>query len=158
MGEANRFRGLAYYKEFGRLITTETTDEVVNLVFIDIEHSKDIVDMYVERLLLNFPVCFIIHFCNFRVPIDCTRDKIKHSKVRYVACVSHEKSGLIYSTDMGLGQIYLTNMKNGESTVITHTINGTNILKHASGIAAEPSGKVLEETYNNFCLFFISRK
>ena len=43
-GEANRFRGLAFYKEFGRLITTETTDEVVNLVFIDIEHSRDIVD------------------------------------------------------------------------------------------------------------------
>ena len=43
-GEASRFRGLAYYKEFGRVITTETTDEVVNLVFIDVEHTRDIVD------------------------------------------------------------------------------------------------------------------
>ena len=44
-GEAKRFRGLAFYKEFGRLITTETTDDVVNLVFIDVEHTRDIVDV-----------------------------------------------------------------------------------------------------------------
>jgi hypothetical protein len=52
--EAHRFRGLAYYREFGRLITTETTEDDVVLKFIDLEKAKDIVDRSV------FPICSFV--------------------------------------------------------------------------------------------------
>ena len=42
-GEASAFRGLAYYTDYGRLITTETVDDVVKLIFIDIGMNKDVV-------------------------------------------------------------------------------------------------------------------
>ena len=34
-------------------------------------------------------------------------------------------------------------MKDKESSIVRHTINGSNILKHASGVAAGPAGNII---------------
>ena len=57
-GEAERFRGLSYYRAFGRVVTTEKmADGTTHIVFIDVEAKKDVVETCV-----NFCVIFCVMF------------------------------------------------------------------------------------------------
>ncbi|TRY71843.1 hypothetical protein TCAL_00309 [Tigriopus californicus] len=117
-GEAHRFRGLTYYQEYGRLVTSETTASGIQIVFIDVEKTRDIVHV---------------------IKIDVPDLDLKNSKVRYLSCAK----GYLYASDLGLGQVYVIRLKDQHFQVIKSHFEGSNRLKQASGLDVDPAGNIL---------------
>ena len=72
-----------------------------------------------------------------RVPIGPTADD-PESKIRFVTARGRK----IFTTDLGLGRLYITELKTRETKVVRSVHNGTNRLKSAMGVAVDPAGIV----------------
>lgn len=61
---------------------------------------------------------------------------MKNCKVRFIDC----KRDIVASSDMGLGQVYITTLKTNETVVCRYHVDGANRLKNAMGVAIDPAG------------------
>ncbi len=73
----------------------------------------------------------------FRIPLEPTRGHQK-SKVRYLSCNGQN----VYTTDVGLGVLYVTNLKTNETKVCKSQVDGSNRLKNAMGVTVDPAGRM----------------
>ena len=120
--ETHRFRGLAYHERQGRLLTTETKDDQIYLHGIDYDIDKAIVDT-----IELFP--------------GSSSGRPRESKVCFVAYRDHRTTGpQVFTTDMGAGQLYVTSTRTRETEVKSLTVDGTNLLKQAVGVAFDATG------------------
>ena len=120
--ETHRFRGLAYHEKQGRLLTTETKDDQIYLHGIDYDIDKAIVDT-----IELFP--------------GSSGGRPRESKVCFVAYRDHRSVGpQVFITDMAAGQLYVTSTRTRETEVKSLTVDGTNLLKQAVGVAFDASG------------------
>ena len=131
--ETHRFRGLAYHERQGRLLTTETKDDQIYLHGIDYDIDKAIVDT-----IELFP----------------GSNRPRESKVCFVAYRDHRTTGpQVFTTDMGAGQLYVTSTRTRETEVKSLTVNGTNLLKQAVGVAFDATGGSRSLLWNPMLIF-----
>lgn len=123
--EASNYRGLAYYPDMGRVITTEMTTKGVYLVFMNFDTTEKIVD----RMLLE-PTC-------------AGEYQLNKTKCRHLCA----RDGLVYTTDFGLGCFYITDLRDRKTTSVYYD-NGDK-LGSILGIGLDPAGNVLVTTVDD---------
>ena len=135
-GEAERFRGLGYYKGFGRVVTTERkSDGSTQILFIDVVNKKDIVHRFVLLVIIR-TLKIQLDSCFGSIPIGPTTAE-PDSKIRFVTVRGRK----VFASDLGMGRLYITDLRTEETKVVKSFHNGTNRLKSAMGIAVDPAGK-----------------
>ena len=87
---------------------------------------------------IKWNLSILLNISFLRIPLETTRGQTKQSKVRFLCC----KDGHVYTSDMGLGQLYVTKLKNMETIVCTYHKDGANRLKNAMGVSVDPAGNL----------------
>ena len=78
---------------------------------------------------------------NTRIELFPGSGRPRESKVCFVAYRDHSSAGpQVFITDMAAGQLYVTSTRTRDTEVKSLSVNGTNLLKQAVGVAFDATG------------------